>query len=256
MSKRFIAQGAAMALLSLLAASDVRANGIDLSCGGGDPLEIDDDLAGDDDPDPNEIQFDFVCTDPATLWTGQGRVIAQFGPGGYTLTQLTDFSARNLGNGPVTAGGGTGMLDITHAFVVFWPGIETFAWLDGYYDNLAGALVIGGADLLFSPSVDGLPIGAIDPARVDGVPPIVAFNGFSGPVLDADQMVLEHHLNFVFYLDTTGDAFVLPDSAFLRSGVPEPGATTLLLLGSGLLSVVRRRTRSRASSPRGACHAG
>lgn len=239
---RFALAGA-IALLALLCPSATPASGIELSCGGGIPLAVDDDLAGDDDDDPNEIQFDFVCTDPVALWTGAGRVIGKFGPGGYTLTGLTDFTAQNIGNGPVLGLAGTGFLDITHSFAVFWPGIETFAWLDGYYDNVDGALAIGGADLLFTPYVDGLPIGVIDPPRVDDIPPTVPFVGFSGPVVDGDQMVLEHHLNLVFYLDTTGDAFVLPDSAFTQSAIPEPGAGALLLLGSGLAFAVRRRTR-------------
>jgi hypothetical protein len=240
---RLFASAGAFALLALLFPSAAPASGIDLSCGGGDPLEVDDQLAGDDDADPNEIQFDFVCTDPLTLWTGAGRVIGKFGPGGYTLTQLTDFTAQNIGNGPVVGLAQTGFLDITHSFAVFWPGIETFAWLDGYYDNVDGALAIGGADLIFNGYVDGVAIGAIDPPRVDDVPPTVPFFGLEGPVLDPDQMVLEHHLNLVFYLDTTGDAFVLPDSAFTRSAVPEPGAGALLLLGSGLAFALRRRTR-------------
>jgi hypothetical protein len=229
-----------LVLFALLSSSSAWASSIEVVCDGVVTTHVDDDLAGDDDPDPGEIEFTFTCTDVPSLWEGTGRVIGRVGELA-ALTVLTEFTAHNLGAGPVIAGDlpGTGTLNVVHSFELFAPEIRSFAFLSGYYDNVDGAAVIGGANLDFLPFVNDLLVGAIDPPGVDDVEPTVPFAGVSGPLVL--QAVFEHDLDFDFYLDTPGDAWVLPGgSAELRS-VPEPGTASLVLLGVACFARARRR---------------
>jgi hypothetical protein len=237
---------AGLALVVLLAPAPSLGSSIDVVCDGALAKHVDDDGAGDDDLDAGEIEFTFACTDVPGLWEGTGRVVGRVSAAS-ALTVLTEFTAHNLGNGPVIAGDlpGTGTLNVIHSFELFAPELRTFAFLSGYYDNVDGAAAIGGADLDFLPFANDLLVGAINPPRVADVPPTVAFGGVSGPLLL--QAAFEHDLDFDFYLDGPGDAWVLPGASAELHSVPEPGTGALALLGLVLLARSLRRSRTPGS---------
>ena len=64
--------------------------------------------------------------------------------------------------------------------------------------------------------VGSLLIGVLDPPPAISVAPTVPFDMMSGPVVTS--LVFEHDLTLAFYLDSVGDAVVLPGSAVVRSG--------------------------------------
>jgi len=221
-------------LAVFLLAAPAGANEITITCDGAGGTIADGDAA-DLDGDANQIEVLFSCSQAQGLWTAEGRVLATVDAEGYADLIVTDTLIEKITGDFIN-----GNIDVLHEFDSFitTPVIE--AEVDGAYDHLSPAGVIGWADVLFSFYGYGDFLGAVDPPAAIGipVPPDVPFAGAVGPTYvggfpPSERVVID------FYLDLPGDAIRLDDSVHV-SMVPEPGPATLVL-ACVALALGRRR---------------
>lgn len=187
-------------------------NALDLYCGGVLEGTFEDGSPGDLDPDPNEIEIDFTCVDASADWLAQGLARGIFIPNVSAKTEITELTIENI-----TGNFSAGNFRITHNDFALITGnaIFTNVTLDGFYDNVAGAPLISVADVNMALHVNGLFVDFADPPPAQAVPPIVPFFDILGPSVDFEVFSHDHIISF--YLDSLGDAIVLPDSLVMFS---------------------------------------
>ncbi len=193
---------------------------------------------GDRDPDADEIEAHFTCAHAGGFWIADGRILATVDNDGNGDLIVTDTFIRKIKGVFIN-----GEIDIRHTFDSVISAPVVAAEVDGEYDNVSAAGVIGFADVVFAFFGYDLFLGVVDPPAADSVPvpPPVPFAGAVGPVVigaggpPSEQVVMN------FYLDTIGDAIRLHDSVHMRV-TPEPASAVLCMLGAVLL---RRRFTDR-----------
>jgi len=224
------------------------ANSIRLACDTGAFQTIVDGGVGDQNPAVDVVQHTFVCNEPD--WTATVTLIGRTVPGLSATTILTDAVITNTTGNPVSD-----RIIFGQTFPAILPPNASTASLNGSFDDVSGALLIGSADIRFNPLVQApaTPIGLISPPAAVAVGPPVPFAGNSGPVPVDRNRPATSQLGFInFDLGTIGDTIRLPDSARITTfttllAMPEPGSIGLLLVG--LLGLVTGSMAAATSHP-------